>query len=78
MTKERGAQRGITIEFVIIVRTLDEFFRLRNVHGTNLSTEMAGLYVGGALIAVCSCWAGVTLYFFRRHALSAWIRLATI
>jgi hypothetical protein len=30
-------------------------------------------YVGGALIAVCSCWAGVTLYFFRRYTLSAWI-----
>ena len=37
------------MEIVIIVRTLDEFFRLRHVHGTNLSTEMTGLYVGGAL-----------------------------
>jgi hypothetical protein len=30
------------------------------------------------LIAVCSCWAGVILYFFRRYMLSAWITLATI
>jgi hypothetical protein len=39
---------------------------------------MAALYVGGALIATCSCWAGVTCYFFRRYTLSAWITLATI
>jgi hypothetical protein len=34
--------------------------------------------VGGALIAACSCWAGVTFYFFRRYTLSAWITLATV
>ncbi|PYV55170.1 MAG: hypothetical protein DMG96_09200 [Acidobacteria bacterium] len=26
----------------------------------------------------CSCWAGVTFYFFRRYMLSAWITLATV
>jgi hypothetical protein len=78
VTKERWAQIGITTEFLIIVRTLSEFFRLRHVHGPNFSTEVAALYVGGALIAACSCWAGVTFYFFRRHMLSAWITLATV
>ena len=78
VTKERWAQLGITIEFLIVVRTLGEFFRLRHVHGTNFSTAMAALYVGGTLIATCSCWAGVTCYFFRRYTLSAWITLATI
>jgi len=78
VTKERWAQIGITIEFLILVRTLGEFFRLRHVHGTNFSTATAALYVGGALIAACSCWAGVTFYFFRRHTLSAWITLANI
>jgi hypothetical protein len=78
VTKERGAQIGITAEFLIVVRTLGEFFRLRHVHGTNFSTAVAALYVGGALIAACSCWAGVTFYFFRRHMLSAWITLVTI
>lgn len=78
VTKERWAQAGITIEFLIVVRTLCEFFRLRHVYGANFSTAVGGLYVGGALIAVCSCWAGVTLYFFRRHTLSTWITLATI
>lgn len=78
VTKERWAQIGITVEFLIIIRTLAEFFRLRHVQGANFSTAVAALYVGGALMAVCSCWAGVILYFFRRYMLSAWITLATI
>ena len=78
VTRERWAQIGITAEFLIVVRTLGEFFRLRHVQGANFSTAAAALYVGGALIAACSCWAGVTFYFFRRYTLSAWITLATI
>jgi hypothetical protein len=78
VTKERWAQIGITIEFLIIIRTLGEFFRLRHVHGTDFSTAIAALYVGGALIAACSCWAGVALYFFRRHTLSAWVTIAPV
>jgi len=78
VTKERWAQIGITIDFLIVVRTLGEFFRLRHVHGTNFSTAVAAVYVGGALIAACFSWAAVTFYFFRRYATSAWIALATI
>ena len=78
VTKERWAQIGITTEFLILARTLGEFFRLKHDQGTNFSTTVAALYVGGALIAACSCWAGVTFYFFRRYALSAWITLATV
>ena len=78
MTRERWAQIGITAQFLIVVRTLGEFFRLRHVHGTNFSTTVAALYVVGALIAACSCWAGVTFYFFRRYTLSTWITLATL
>jgi hypothetical protein len=64
--------------FLIVVRTLGEIFRLRYVHGANFSVGTAIPYVGGALIAGCSCWVGVTLYFFRRYTLSAWIALATV
>lgn len=78
MTRERWAQIGITAEFLIVVRTLGEFFRLRHVHGANFSTALAAIYIGGALIAACSCWAAVTFYFFRRYTLSAWIALATV
>jgi len=78
VTKERWAQIGITAEFLIVVRTLGEFFRLRHVDGTNFSIAVAAVYVGGTLIAACSGWAGVTFYFFRRYALSAWITLGTV
>lgn len=78
MTRERWAQIGITTQFLIVVRTLGEFFRLRHVHGANFSAAAATPYVGGALIAACSCWAGVTLYFLRRYTLSAWIALVTV
>ena len=78
MTKERWAQIGITVEFLIVVRALGEFFRLRHALGTHFSTTVAAPYIGGALIAVCSCWAAVSLYFFRRYTLSAWIALATV
>jgi hypothetical protein len=78
VTRERWAQLGITVQFLIVVRTLGEIFRLRHVHGASFSVEQAMPYVGGVLIAVCCCWAGVIFYFFRRYAISAWIALATV
>ena len=78
VTKERWAQIGITIDFLIVVRTLGEIFRIRHVLGMNFSTAAAMPYVGGALIAACSCWVGVTFYFFRRYTTSAWIALAIV
>ncbi len=78
VTRERWAQIGITTQFLIVVRTLGEIFRLKHFHGTSFSAAVALPYVGGALIAACFCWAGVTLYFFRRYTLSSWIALATI
>ena len=61
-----------------MVRTLGEFFRLRHVHGTSFSAAVAAPYIGGALIAACFCWAGVTLYFFRRYTLSSWTALTGV
>jgi hypothetical protein len=78
VTRKRWAQIGITTQFLIVVRTLGEFFRLQYVHGTNFSTAAAMPYIGGALIAACSCWAGVTSYFLERYTLSAWIALMTV
>ena len=78
VTRERWAQIGITAQFLIVVRTLGEFFRLRHVLGTSFSAAVAAPYIGGALIAACFCWAGVTLYFFRRYTLSVWIALAGV
>ena len=78
VTRERWAQIGITTQFLIVVRTLGEIFRLRHIDSATFSAAAAMPYVGGALIAACFCWAGVTFYFFRRYTLSAWIALATV
>ena len=78
VTRERWAQLGISIQFLIVVRALGEIFRLRHVHGASLTVAAVTPYVGGALIAACFCWAGVILYFFRRYALSAWVALASV
>jgi hypothetical protein len=78
VTRERWAQIGITAQFLIVVRTLGEFFRLIHVHGTSFSAAVAAPYIGGALIGACFCWAGVILYFFRRYTLSAWVTLAAV
>jgi len=78
VTRESWARIGITVQFLIVIRTLGEFFRLRHVLGTSFSVAVAAPYVGGALIAACFCWAGVTSCFFRRYNLSVWIALAAI
>lgn len=78
VTKEHWAQIGITTQFLIVVRTLGEIFRLRHVNSTMFSAVDAMPYVGGALIATCLGWISVTLYFFRRYTLSAWIAMATV
>ncbi len=63
MSKERWAQIGITIELLIVIRTLGEFFRLRHVQAANFSIALATPYVAGALIAACSCWLAVSFFF---------------
>ena len=78
MIRERWAQIGIAAQFLIVVRTLGEFFRLRHAYGASFSTAVAAPYIGGALIAACFCWASVTLYFFRRYTLAVWIALAAV
>ena len=78
MTRERWAQTAITVQFLIVVRTLGEFFRLRHLYGASFSAVVAAPYIGGALIAACFCWAGVTLYFFRRYTLSGRIALVAV
>ena len=78
MTRERWAQLGITLQFLILVRTLAEIFRLHHAQGARFSASAAMPWIGGALIAACACWLGVTLYFFRRYRLAAWLALATV
>jgi hypothetical protein len=78
VTRERWAQVAISIQFLVIVRSLSEIFRLRYVRGAAFSAAIAMPYVTGAVVATCFCWTVVTLYFFRRYTLCFWIALASI
>jgi hypothetical protein len=78
LTKERWAQIGITIQFLIVVRALGEIFRLKYVSGSTFSSAMPMPYVTGALLAVCFCWAGVMFFFFRRYTISIWIAAVSV
>jgi hypothetical protein len=78
LSRERWAQVAITVQFLIVVRTLGEFFRLKYTLGASFSMAVATHYIIGALIAACSCWAGVTLFFFRRYSPCVWVAAITV
>lgn len=66
-TPERSAQAGIVLLFVIIVRSLGEYFRLERTFGYALPRQILSEYVGGALIAVVATAICVIFYFARRY-----------
>jgi hypothetical protein len=75
---EPWARIGITIQFLALVRTLGEVFRLDYVQGGRLTLAAARPYVVGGLIAAVMCWTAVTLYFFRRFGIAAAVAAATV
>ncbi|HEX8904891.1 MAG TPA: hypothetical protein VF771_08640 [Longimicrobiaceae bacterium] len=72
------ARIGITIQFLALVRTLAEPFRLDHVRRGGLTWPAAQPYVTGAIIAAVLCWLAVALYFFRRFRLAAAVSAATV
>lgn len=64
---ERSAQAGIVLLFVIILRSLGEYFRLEHAYGYALPRHILSEYVGGALIAVVATAISVIFYFIRRY-----------
>lgn len=69
---------GITIQFLALVRTLAEVYRLRWVAGGRLAFERAEPFVAGGLIAAVFCWLAVTLYFFRRYRACIAVSIAMV
>lgn len=78
LAKERWAQIGITIQFLALVRTLSEFFRLKYVRGAGFSLTIGEPFVVGALIAAVLCWIAVTFFFFRRYTISISISVGAV
>jgi hypothetical protein len=62
----RFAQVGICVQFLALVRTLAEFFRLEHVQGPALHITTVAPYVGAALLAALLTWTGVLCYFAGR------------
>jgi hypothetical protein len=66
-TAERAARIAITSQFLALVRTLGEVYRLRHARGAAFALADAMPYVTGGVMAACFCWLAVTLYFFGRR-----------
>jgi len=66
MLAHRLAQFGICVQFLALVRTLAEFFRLEHVEGLTLRVATVAPYVGGGLLAALLTWTGVLCYFCGR------------
>jgi uncharacterized membrane protein len=74
----RLAQVGICVQFLALVRSLAEVFRLRHVQGAALDVATVAPYVGGALLAALLTWVAVLCYFAGRDRSAAVVAGLTI
>jgi len=65
--RERWAQIGIVVQFLALIRTLGEIFRLQSLRGAMLQISDIHPFVVGATIAAVLCLVAVVLYFARRY-----------
>lgn len=77
-TREQWARIGIGVQFLALVRTLAEVFRLEHVTGGRVPVETVLVYVEGGLIAAVLCGVAVGLYFFRRYIAAVAMAVATV
>jgi hypothetical protein len=78
VSARRLAEIAITVQFLALVRTLAEFYRLRAVRGATLSAEDVAPYVAGGLIAASGAWIGVLCFFVGRYRLATGAAGATV
>jgi hypothetical protein len=78
VSRERLAQIAITVQFLALVRTGAEFFRLRAALGPALTIDMAAPFVVGSLLAAVGAWAATTCYFLGRYRTATVLVGATI
>jgi len=74
----RLAQAGICVQFLALVRTLAEIFRIEHVQGTRLQVATIVPYVGSALFIALAAWAGVLCYFVGRDRTAVGVAILTI
>jgi hypothetical protein len=78
MLAHRLAQFGICVQFLALVRTLAEFFRLEHVEGLTLQVATVAPYVGAGLLAALLTWTGVLCYFCGRDRVAIGVAGMTI
>ncbi len=78
LTRERLAKVGIIVQFLALVRTLSEFFRLKYVLRAEFTITQGEPFVVGALIAAVTCWVAVMFFFFRRYTVSVAVSIGAI
>ena len=78
ISAERLAQIGIGVEFLALIRTLSEYFRLKRFGTQRMTVEMAEPYIVGALIAAVYTAISVGLYFYRHYKAVAIVAAATV
>lgn len=77
-TTQRLAQIAVTVQFLALVRTLLEFFRLKNLEGPAFTLSLGEPYlIGGVIAAICT-WLGVTAYMLSRYVVTALIGAGTV
>ena len=74
----RLAQVGICVQFLALVRSLAEIFRLRHLEGPALNVPTVVPYVGGALLAAVLTWIAVLCYFAGRDRAAVGVAGLTI
>jgi hypothetical protein len=74
----RLAQVGICVQFLALVRTLAEFFRLQLIEGATLPVATVAPYVGGGLLAAMLTWIAVLCYFAGRDRAALCVAGVTI
>jgi hypothetical protein len=76
ITAKRLAKLGMTSQFLALVRSLFEIFRLK--YAGPLTLREVEPYVVGSLIAAICAWIAVTLFFFDRHGIAIGVSAATV
>jgi fluoroacetyl-CoA thioesterase len=77
-TREQWAKLGIAAQFLAILRLLGEYFRLKQIHGGQLTLALVEPFVTGALLSAILCSVAVTLFFFRRYTGAIVVSLVTV
>lgn len=78
LTPERWAQGGIGVLFLVLLRTLGEYFRLRAVLGPERGLAAFAPFLPALLLAVLGTAAAVLLFFARRFRTAVGAAAATV